>query len=280
MKINKKQAITYGILTIILLLFVSLMLTYITPLRDPITVSFKRLYPAAFIGSRIISVNDLEESQIVAKRLGVSKEAATREYISNEKSAALVDQLNLAIPSDADDDEINFYSKGNESDFTQLIDGSFNGSERSFYRFIVVPQVNDAYLRMKFYSDTKEQSPAYKKVLAILERLSKGEKFEDLAKAESEDKITAQLGGDLGFYESGQLLPELEDQISISSLGEYRKDVIISRLGYHIIYPVEYSNVDGKKLWHAKHMLLVPDGYEEWLKQQHNTINVTYLKRY
>jgi hypothetical protein len=155
-----------------------------------------------------------------------------------------------------------------------LLDKHYGGSQREFYKFVVIPQAADAQLRIKYHNDINDTSPAYKKAQDVLERLSKGEKFEDLAKTESADQATAQLGGDLGFYETGQLLPELEDQVSVSATGEYRKDIITSRLGYHLVYPVEYSNTGGKKLWHVKHMLFVPEGYDQWLDTQLEKISV------
>ena len=281
MKLNEhKKYLLLSTVTVAVLFVLSLLLAYFTTSRDPVTVFFKRLYPSAFIGARVISINDIQQAQALGMSFGMTKSEATDSFLDGEKSAALADKLNIRIDSNFAANEMRFYTKGNEAEYDRLLDEKFGGSDHWFYKYIVNPQVIDAGLRMKYYNDTRATSPAYKKAQATLERLSKGERFEDLARTESDDKITAQIGGDLGFYESGQMLPELEDQVSVSALGEVRKDVITSRLGYHIIYPVEQSESNGKKTWHVKHILFVPEGYDQWLDQQISGINVAYLKRY
>ncbi len=276
--LTNKQIIVWGLIAVVVLLAASLGLAYFTPLRDPVTVAFKRLYPIAFVENNFISVNDLELAGLAGKRLGLTEGQARDNFMEAEKTYALARKYNLSISRDQAADELLFYTKGNESEYKELVDNVF-GSEHFFNKYVVNPQVVDAQLRIKYFTDIKNTSTAYKRARDVVERLIKGEKFEELAKAESDDRATGQLGGDLGFYEPGQLLPELEDMISISATGEFRKDIITSRLGYHIIYPVEYSTVEGKKMWHAKHILFVPEGYDQWLDEQTKGINVTYLKK-
>jgi len=279
MKLTHKKIVVFSSIGIAALAGLSLLLAYCTSSRDPLTVSFKRLYPAMMVGNRLISINDLEQSRTVAASFGVGQEQADRRQVNTEKSIMLARDMSLRVSNDQLADETLFYTKGNTAEYRALLAKHYEGSEREFYKFVIIPQAADAQLRMKFYNDINDTSPAYKKAQDVLERLSKGEKFEDLAKAESADQATAQLGGDLGFYETGQLLPELEDQVSVSATGEYRKDIITSRLGYHLIYPVQYSNTGGKKLWHVKHILFVPDGYSQWLDQQLEKIGVkVFLK--
>lgn len=279
MKLSHKKVIVYTISTIVGVFLLSVGLAYFTLMRDPVTVLFKRLYPQAFIGSRLISLNDVEEAGIVASKFGLTEQEGQKVYFDYEKKIALAKNLKLTVKADAAADEERFYTKGNEGEYDKLLKSTYGNSERIFYKYLVYPQVTDAQLRIKYNNEVKSTSNAYKKAQTVLERLKKGEKFEELAKTESDDMTSGALGGDLGYYESGQLLPELEDQVSISALDEVRKDILVSRLGYHIVYPVEHSNIDGKKLWHVKHMLFVPDGFDAWLEQKLAPINITYLKK-
>jgi parvulin-like peptidyl-prolyl isomerase len=279
MKQAHKKTMLITIAAVLVLAAASLVLAYLTPLRDPLTVFFKRAYPQALVGSRVVSINDVEQAVLVAKKYGIAEREAKDQYMAYEKSEALARSMNLSAKGDDAADEFRFYTKGNESEYRDLLRQNYGNSEYLFYKYLIYPQVTDAHLRIKYHNDIRSASPAFKEAQAALERLKKGEKFEDLAKAMSDDKASAQIGGDLGFYESGQLLPELEDQISISALGEVREDIISTRLGYHIIYPLEQSTTDGKKLWHAKHMLFVPDGYEAWLAQKAAGINVRTIKK-
>jgi len=67
----------------------------------------------------------------------------------------------------------------------------------------------------------------------ILDALSKGAKFEDLAKEKSMD-ATASRGGDIGFFRVGQLVPDFEKACLKLNIGQ-TSDVVQTQFGYHII---------------------------------------------
>ena len=68
----------------------------------------------------------------------------------------------------------------------------------------------------------------------VLERLKKGEKFGDIAKAVSIDAGSAKNGGDLGYFSKGQMVPEFEKAASSLNVGETSVPVR-TQFGYHII---------------------------------------------
>ena len=68
---------------------------------------------------------------------------------------------------------------------------------------------------------------------AILDELSKGAKFEDIARARSID-ATASRGGDVGFFRAGQLVPDFEKACLKLKVGE-TSDIVKTQFGYHII---------------------------------------------
>ncbi|WP_104722106.1 peptidylprolyl isomerase [Helicobacter mesocricetorum] len=65
-------------------------------------------------------------------------------------------------------------------------------------------------------------------------------KFEELAKIKSKDG-SAQNGGDLGWFDKGQVVPEFSEAAFKLKKGDYTKTPVKSQFGYHIIY------VDDKK---------------------------------
>jgi len=67
----------------------------------------------------------------------------------------------------------------------------------------------------------------------ILEKLSSGADFEQLAKAKSVDP-TARNGGDIGYFAKGQLMPKFENACSALNIGEI-SGVVRTKLGYHVI---------------------------------------------
>lgn len=68
----------------------------------------------------------------------------------------------------------------------------------------------------------------------VLDRLGKGEKFEELAKELSLDKASGQRGGDLQFFQRGQMVPEFEQAAFALKVGQVSGPVK-SPFGYHII---------------------------------------------
>ncbi|OGW80958.1 MAG: hypothetical protein A3C47_05825 [Omnitrophica bacterium RIFCSPHIGHO2_02_FULL_51_18] len=74
---------------------------------------------------------------------------------------------------------------------------------------------------------TKEEADAVKSML------SSGSDFAELARARSIDS-TASRGGDLGFFQKGQLIPEFEEAAFKMNPGD-TSEVFKTQFGYHII---------------------------------------------
>ena len=78
------------------------------------------------------------------------------------------------------------------------------------------------------------------RLVALRDRIVKGEKFEELAKSESTDSISARDGGFLGRGPRGRFVPEFENAAYALPVGEVSQPVLTS-YGYHLI------KVDEKK---------------------------------
>lgn len=78
------------------------------------------------------------------------------------------------------------------------------------------------------------------RALALRDRIAGGEKFEDVARAESTDSVSARDGGSLGRGVRGRFVPEFENAAFALSPGEISAPVLTS-FGYHLI------KVDEKK---------------------------------
>ena len=78
------------------------------------------------------------------------------------------------------------------------------------------------------------------RLLALRARIVGGEKFEDVARAESSDSVSARDGGNLGSGTRGRFVPEFENAAFALSAGEISAPVL-TQFGYHLI------KVDEKK---------------------------------
>ena len=231
-----------------------------------------KFYPIAMVGSNLIWVREWQNDLATAKRLDpqADPDKVYQQLVLSKKKFQLVRDLRLKFDNSTFNDELNFYKQDKGQEYNQFLQDYFSGKESEFVNYVVVPQVFDALLRIKHNSDFAANNDAYNKAENIISKLDSGQTFDDLAKTYSDDKVSAQLGGDLGFVGPNQLLPELAHALANSKLGEVRKDVVISRLGYHILYPVEVSTKDGQKVWHLKHILIQTSGFEDWLAKQLN----------
>jgi peptidyl-prolyl cis-trans isomerase C len=72
----------------------------------------------------------------------------------------------------------------------------------------------------------------------IVERLGRGEKFEDLAKAESMDSSKSS-GGDLGWFTPDRMVPAFSAAVAQLKPGEYTHTPVQTPYGWHVIQLIE-----------------------------------------
>jgi peptidyl-prolyl cis-trans isomerase C len=112
---------------------------------------------------------------------------------------------------------------------------------RAFYdankeRFEHPEQVRASHILVKVNEGDTEEQRAQKKAKAekILADLKKGADFAEQAKQNSDDTGNKDKGGDLGYFERGQMVPEFETAAFALKIGQL-SGVVKSPFGYHII---------------------------------------------
>lgn len=73
-----------------------------------------------------------------------------------------------------------------------------------------------------------------KKSQRVLEKIKEGADFAEMAMEYSEDASTRKEGGDLGYFNKGELLPALERQAMKLQVGEV-SDLVRTEFGFHIL---------------------------------------------
>ena len=187
--------------------------------------------------------NDAQFQQALAAQ-NTTIEAVRNDTRDEMSAAKLVEGeigSKIAVKPEAVTD---FYNK-NQDKFQQ------GPRVRASHILIGIPQNADAATRQQ----------AKSKAEALLKDLKAGKDFAEAAKANSQDPGSAPNGGDLGYFEKGQMVPPFEQAAFALNAGEM-SDVVETQFGYHIIKVAEKQNSRVVPLEEAKGQI------EEYLTQQ------------
>ena len=95
---------------------------------------------------------------------------------------------------------------------------------------------------------TEEQEEAENEALQtakdIIKKLDAGEDFSELAKEYSDDTASASNGGELDYFNRGEMDENFEEASVNLEVGKYTTSPVKSSYGYHIIYKVDQKEKD------------------------------------
>lgn len=106
----------------------------------------------------------------------------------------------------------------------------------------------------------------------VLDQLSAGASFEELARRYSKDP-TSIRGGDIGLFTSGELVPEFEQEIKRLNVGQI-SGIVKTRFGYHIIKVTDHIQEKQQDLESVKEGIK-----NELLSKKRRQIYDEYLRR-
>ena len=81
----------------------------------------------------------------------------------------------------------------------------------------------------------KAEEAALKTAKEVIKKLNDGAKFDDLAKEYSDDDSNKDKGGDLGYFNKGDMVTEFETAAYALKLNKYTTTPVKTKFGYHII---------------------------------------------
>lgn len=114
---------------------------------------------------------------------------------------------------------------------------------KEYYDNNIVGDIKASHILIKFnYADDdtdeakeEKKNNAKAKAEEIIEKIKNGEDFASLAKEYSEDTGSKENGGDLGYFNKGQMVAPFEEAAYKLKVDEYTKEPVESEYGYHII---------------------------------------------
>jgi len=118
-----------------------------------------------------------------------------------------------------------------------------------YYNDKVIGDIKASHILIKadYETDASEDdiSKAYEEALKtadeVLAKLKNGEKFAELAKKYSEDG-TKDNGGDLGWFNRGEMVSEFEEASIKLEKGKYTTSPVKTKFGYHIILKTDQKD--------------------------------------
>lgn len=97
---------------------------------------------------------------------------------------------------------------------------------------LIAPKTKDS---MSDAEKKKAEEAALKTAKEVIKKLNDGAKFEDLAKEYSDDDSNKDKGGDLGYFNKGDMVTEFETAAYALKLNKYTTTPVKTKFGYHII---------------------------------------------
>lgn len=143
-------------------------------------------------------------------------------------------------------------------------------NKRSADSTLIVDQTHVRHILMKLNEVVSEEE-AKQKMISLKERLDNGDKFEDLARQYSEDG-SASSGGDLGWVNPGDTVPQFEEVMNDLSIDQISEPVR-SPFGWHIIQVLERRKQDMTeqaariKARREIHARKAEEAYQDWLHE-------------
>ena len=192
----------------------------------------------------IAQVGSKEAFEELLKKNGINDERLNSDLSSEVKTEKLINSLSNVKISDSDAEK--FY-KENKSDFTtpekvQAFHILFNTNPEEIKRQIVA-QDKDAKLSQADIDKKVKEEVSKMEALAneVRQKAIKNPKdFSKLAKEYSQDKGSAQNGGDLGYITKEQVVPEFGQMAFSQKVGSI-SPLVKTQYGTHIIYVKDKS---------------------------------------
>jgi peptidyl-prolyl cis-trans isomerase C len=161
----------------------------------------------------------------------------------------------------------------------------------AYFESEVINKVTDEEVRARFDKEIAATPPqneirarhilvkTAEEAQQIIKQLDGGASFEDLAKAKSSDGSAAQ-GGDLGFFGTGQMVPEFEKAAMALEVGAYTKTPVQTQFGFHVVkveekrakQPPEFEKVKAQ----VKNVVL-QENYVKRVKAIRDELKVEYV---
>ncbi|MFC1688017.1 peptidylprolyl isomerase [Patescibacteria group bacterium] len=302
-KPRKKWGLMIVVISVLVVIIVGLTLVGIgiyskgwsSPFIDSVTKVIP--FPVAKVDSKYISYTDYTQEYLTLDHYYNAQAEEFPEYFELPESSILqkmvlsrmfeeyiVDQLaeqyNITVSQEEVDAEFQLIidQATSEKEVIDTLSNLYDWSPAQFKEKVLGPYQVRTKLQEALSSVAdlnSEQRAEAEKVLALVQA---GEQtFEELAQEYSEDG-SAEVGGDLGFFGSGDMVPSFEEAAFALEIGEV-SGIVSSPFGFHIIKLEERIPADEEagtgEVVRARHILIRGATVESLIQEFAEQVNVS-----
>lgn len=254
-------------------------------------------YPAIFVDWEVISyrtyLDDLRtlEKYWAAERennqvfLGIPDRAEIRERLVNKLIEEKIVQMEarargLAVLPDELEAEWQRIQVQETPAVNSFLNKAYGWNEAKFKRRILEPFLLEQKVKAALLNENKTNDESLaKRAQEIYAKIAADKNnFAELAKLASDDRVSARVGGDLGYFGRGTLEPQLETAIFAMPIGDISQP-LKSSFGYHIFQLDDLLYDDNNVPTQAavKQILIKAFDFDDWLEQQTNHLAIYRL---
>ena len=209
------------------------------------------------------------------KRLEVKKREVLDKLIENKIIEILAKQRGINITSAMVAAQVNnkIAQYGNsDADVLNNLEHLYGWNLSDFENHIVKPDLYQDDLNQKFRDSDPTSLAAKKKIDAAQTALKSGQDFATVAEKYSEG-ASAKNGGELGWFDADQMLPEVAAAAFIMNKGD-TSDVIESSIGYHIINIEDKRTENGVNQVKIRQIFVRTESFSDWLLAQEKNAKI------
>jgi len=210
------------------------------------------------------------------KRLGIREKELFNKMIEDKAIEILARKNGIKIASEAVDQSVNrkLEEYGTRENVEKSLADLYGWTLDDFKEKVVKPSMYREELEKLILSQNENEfaTQAKEKIEKAKGELEEDKNFDEVAKSYSEG-ITAEDGGELGWFKKDQLITEVADTMFSFTRGQ-RSDVIESPLGYHIVEVEEKKTEGDNEMIKIKQVFTRKKTFVNWLDEQIKTMKI------
>jgi parvulin-like peptidyl-prolyl isomerase len=256
-------------------------------------------FPVAIIGiSNVVTADELENNLVSVKkfyenqdfseigfrvdfktadgqkRLKIKEKGLLNKLIENKIIEKLAADRNIVITNAMVSQNVDrkIAQFDNSENVSKKIFDLYGWDMRDFEEKLVKPDMYREALEKDMREQDVDFSKAKNKIIQAQTELTKEVAFAEVAKKYSEGD-SAMVGGELGWFTTDQMMPEISLATSIMQAGD-QSDVIESSIGFHIIRIDEKKTEDGTDKIKLSQIIVRKKDFADWLLEQERNMHI------